>query len=77
MDENLVNSKTIVFEFAYDQKKCESIEQLKIINEAIDEIFALIEKQNKENINMPVSFIKYHMIPDLFYKKDSVENLVL
>lgn len=62
---NIKKSKSIVFEFAYDQKKCESIEQLKNIRKLIDMIFRKIQVAlEKENINC--DFLVYNAIPEIF-----------
>ncbi len=78
IDENLVKSKSIVFEFAYDQKKCTSLEQLKEIKQIIDYSFEYIGLRIKENMAIPISFIKYNAIVDIYCQhKEQLKNLIV
>lgn len=70
MDETKVSSKSMVFEFAFDQKKCKSIEQLDLIENAIQKINTYIKKNIEENLKIPVSFIVYRAIPDLYFNDE-------
>ena len=63
---SLADSKSIVFEFAYNQKECKSIEQLKDIEGIIKEINQFIENKLKSKINIKISFITYKAIPDIY-----------
>ena len=77
VDSNLVKSKSIVFEFAYDQKKCTSVEQLITIENVIYRVSQYIENCLKSKINIPVSFITYKAIPDIYYKEENDLRLLL
>lgn len=66
MDETAVNSKSIVFEFAYDQKKCKTLDQLNKIEATINKSFDYISNTVGKNINIPLSFLIYRAIPDLY-----------
>ncbi len=65
-----VKSKSVVFEFAYDQTKCVDIPQLKAIEEIMKEVFSQIEDNMKRSFNLPVSFLVYKSIPDLYYREN-------
>ena len=68
-NENLKKSQAIIFEFAYDQKKCESIEQLKQISSIISKAKNMLQdSMDKANIN--VDFLVYKCIPDIFETSD-------
>lgn len=58
-------SKSIVFEFAYDQVKCTSIEQLMIIEVIIEKRETMISDK-MQNINIPCSFVVYKGIPKIY-----------
>ena len=66
-----VNSRSIIIEFAFDQKKCLSLKELKNIEKLIKEIFEKIQ----QNINnkFSLSFLVYNAIPDIF--KNNYESL--
>ena len=72
----LVNSKSIIFEFAFDQKKCKEFEQLMRIENTYENIFDKLEESLKPNLNMPISFHVYRAIPDLFSSKKQEVNQV-
>lgn len=74
VDNNLVNSKSIIFEFAYDQAKCTSIKQLNEIHKIITDIFNYIDKKMSSTINYPLSFLIYNSIPDIYNKKEENEE---
>ena len=62
---NTKKSKALIFEFAYDQRKCESIEQLKKIEIVKDEIFSYI-KSSLENSGINCDFLVYQCLPVIF-----------
>lgn len=64
-DETACPTRSITFEFAYDQVKCESIEHLINIEKVIEEIKTAINA-NMQATNMPVSFMVYNGIPKQF-----------
>lgn len=72
----LVKSKSIVFEFAFDQKKCKEFDQLMRIEDTYENVFNKIQEKLKPNLNIPISFHTYRAIPDLFSNKKQVVNQV-
>lgn len=64
--ESEVPSKSIVLEFAYDQKKCNSIEQVINIRNSFAEIQKEIIESNRNNSDFPIFLLMYNGIPDLF-----------
>lgn len=66
-----VKSKSIVFEFAYNQTECVDLKQLKAIEEITKEVFAQLTEYMKKFFNLPVSFLVYKSIPDLYYREDN------
>lgn len=64
--ENQVPSKSLVFEFAYDQKSCISIEQVVAIKKQIEELTSLVKNSMQRYIRMPIVFHVYKAIPDLY-----------
>lgn len=73
LDENLVKSQSIIFEFAYNQLKCETVEQFNNIVKIINESFRILEKSLFEHLNLQSSLIIYNGIPDIFYKNDELK----
>lgn len=83
---NLVKSKSIVFEFAYNQLECETIEQLVKIQGISDNIFKVLESRIRNNLNLDSSFVVYQAVVDyykannekcLWFLKDSSKSLVM
>ncbi len=70
-----VNSKSVVFEFAYDQTECTDIKQLKDIEQIAAEVFKQVEEYMSRFFNLPVSFLVYKSIPDLYYREN--DNVVI
>lgn len=70
LNQNQVNSKSLVFEFAYDETKCESLQQINDIKLAITKIFTELEKKVKEIIGLNCSFVIYNYYEDLFKDND-------
>ena len=66
-DSNVKNAKSIIFEFAYDQKKCEDLNQLNYINDTIKKVFKEIKESMKE-ADIECDFITYNCIPENFEK---------
>lgn len=74
MEENFVDSKSIVFEFAYDQKRCDSVQQLNQIKNFKNSISNYIDNCLNNKINIPVSILPYNAITDIYYQNN--QNLV-
>ena len=64
--ENEVPAHSITFEFAYDQVRCQSIDQLKKIEEIIKECQKIISSNMQEKAKIPASFVTYDGIPKQF-----------
>ena len=64
-DSNIKRADAIVFEFAYDQKKCENLEQLNKIKETIKNVSNEIKK-SMNDAGIECDFIEYKAIPELF-----------
>ncbi len=62
MDDNLAPSKALVFEFGYNQAKCESIEQVININKCFKQVATYLSQQ-QDKLNMKISTISYNEIP--------------
>lgn len=70
MNETSVNSKSIVFEFAFNQNDCTTVEQLNKIKKVSKECFKIIDLCMKERLNIRGSYLIYNAIPDLFYNNE-------
>jgi len=70
IDKNLVLSKSLTFEFAYDQKKCQSLEQLNYIENTAKKVFSYIEECAKGKLNLPINFVMYDAIVDYYQPED-------
>ncbi|MBR2587823.1 MAG: hypothetical protein IKD77_01285 [Bacilli bacterium] len=70
-DFSMVDSKSVFIEFAYDQKKCESIDQLRNIGEIVNTVFDYIEK-DLSKYKMPLSLTVYDAIPDIYKQTENV-----
>lgn len=68
--ENFVDSKSIVFEFAYDQKKCDSVPQLNQIKNFEKSVFNYLDKCFENKINIPISILSYNAITDIYYQEN-------
>ena len=77
MDETSVLSQSIIFEFAFNQKECTSVEQLKKIKEVSKECFKMIGTCINEKFDISVSYLIYNAIPDIFYSSnnDNVKHI--
>lgn len=77
MDETNVQSQSIIFEFAFNQKECTSVEQLKKIKEVSKECFKMIGTCINEKFDISVSYLIYNAIPDIFYSSnnDNVKHI--
>lgn len=72
----LADSESIVFEFAFDQKRVETIEELNKIKLLKEDSFKVIGDQMQKSLQIPVSFFTYNGIPEMF-KKERVEQQTL
>ena len=74
--EKLVNSKSLVFEFAYDQTKLETVQEINIVERMGNELKKYLETIIRNSLNLPTSFIQYKRIPDYFMdnKNNQVEE---
>ncbi len=72
-DEVACPSQSLVFEFAYDQVKCESVEQLIEIEKVIEQCKLFI-RNNLARTNIPVSFVVYDGIPKIFKDKEMTHD---
>lgn len=68
--ENLVNSQSIIFEFSFDQIKCIDVEHLLKIENIYNNIVKYVKNLVMKYLKLPVSFIKYNKIPDLYKKNE-------
>ena len=68
-DSNTVKSKAIIFEFAYDQTKTKSIEDLLKTKKCYENIFSIINEKLGEN-NIETDFLVYKGIPKIFVKEE-------
>ncbi|MBR3897759.1 MAG: hypothetical protein IKJ43_00575 [Bacilli bacterium] len=68
-DQTRVLANSLVFEFSYDMKKLESLEQLKQIEELINRVRYFVENEIPKQMGVNTSFIEYKAIPDLFIEK--------
>ena len=75
--ENLVNSQSIIFEFSFDQIKCIDVEHLLKIENIYDNIVIYVKNLVMKYLKLPVSFIKYNKIPDLYKKWKKVIKYIL
>lgn len=66
---SLVESKSLVFEFAYDQVGCKEIKQINDINQKFKEMFEMLKRTFSKK-NIPISLIIYNSIPDLYVSED-------
>lgn len=72
--ETILNSQTVIFEFAYDQKKCKDLVQLNQIDNLIDSVKTQL-KQRFDKANIATSYLTYDGITDLFFEPyDTTSN---
>lgn len=65
-DENRANSKSIVFEFAYNQIECTTLKQQNQISEIIEECFKMLQDNINKLLKINSSYLVYNSIPNLF-----------
>ena len=66
-------SKSMVFEFAYDQIQLKTIPELSIVDKIFEEISSSIQKNVESSFPVSVSFIRYNGIPDIYRMKNGEE----
>lgn len=66
INDNLKNGNKIIFEFCYDMKKCESVEQIVGINDLCNKIFNYVKEKIKNLYS--IEFVIYKQIPDIYKK---------
>ena len=69
---NLVASKSLVFEFAFDAKECVTLD---IYNHYKENILEFIAKLIADALNCNVSLHRYSAIPELFSTEDNKESI--
>ncbi len=70
----LASSKSLVFEFAFDQAKVKKYEDLDIIKRIINEISNYLISALEKEINIPISVITYNGIPDIYYNGENIKK---
>ena len=70
---NVIDCKSIVFEFAFDQIECKTVKQINDITKTFEEIFDSI-KTSFMKVNLPVSKIVYNSIPDIYKPEEEIES---
>ena len=74
--ECVLNSKGIVFEFAYNQKEFTDINQIVFIDKLFEIIERTLKKEIKKVLNEEVEVLKYNGIPDIYiFSKDNDEKV--
>lgn len=74
-DMNLIPSKSLVFEFAFDAKECKDLEEYNFYKHYKDQIFEFIAKPIEKKLNCSVSIHRYSAIPELFIDESKQINL--
>lgn len=73
-DEVKIKSRSLVFEFAFDQTKIENIEELKEINNIIKQTEEYLKENIKGVFRATPSFIVYNSIPNLYQKNVNIQK---
>ena len=68
-DANTKKSKALVFEFAYDQRKLKSVDELLKIRKCYNDVFSFISDKLNEN-GIESDYLVYECIPELFKKEE-------
>lgn len=76
-DMDLVASKSLVFEFAFDAKECATLDKSNFFNHYKENILEFIAKPIADALNCDVSLHRYSAIPELFSTEDSEELIKL
>ena len=74
-DMNLVASKSLVFEFAFDAKECATLDIYNFYNHYKENILEFIAKPIADALNCNVSLHRYSAIPELFSTEDNKESI--
>lgn len=70
-DGNLVKCESIIFEFAFDSKKCKTVEQVTFAHYNLNNILNLFKNIIISKMNVDVSIHLYDGIPDEYKSTDS------
>ena len=73
----LASSKSLVFEFAFDQAKVKQFNDLIIIEQIIKEISDYLINTLNQATNIPISVITYNGIPDIYYNNSIREQIII
>ena len=74
-DMNLVASKSLVFEFAFDAKESVTLDIYNFYNHYKENILEFIAKPIADALNCNVSLHRYSAIPELFSTEDNKESI--
>lgn len=66
LEKNEVFSKSLVFEFTYNQKEFSTVEQYNFVNEIVNVLLKSLRNSIKGVINTDISIISYNAIPDIY-----------
>ena len=66
LEKNGVFSKSLVFEFTYNQKEFSTVEQYNFVNEIVNVLLKSLSNSIKGVINTDISIISYNAIPDIY-----------
>ena len=66
LEKNGVSSKSLVFEFTYNQKEFSTVEQYNFVNEIVNVLLKSLRNSIKGVINTDISIISYNAIPDIY-----------
>ena len=72
----LANSKSIVFEFSYDQQQLVDVKELKTIESIIQQISEYLTTNIEKKLNIPVSIIVYDGIHDIYKQEDENQMII-
>lgn len=64
--ETILDSQSLIFEFAYNQLECRDVVQLEKIDSLISKVNSLL-KNKFDGMNIATSYLTYNGVTDLFY----------
>ena len=73
-DETKALSQSLVFEFAFKQTECQTLEQLNSIRKIRDQVFQVLEDANQKELKIATSYLTYNMIPNIFKGEEKERN---
>jgi len=74
---DIVQSKSIMFEIAYDSKKCKRIEEITFIENYAKELLESLRKAIQPVIGKEISMHVYDGIPELFKVYKPIKNMTI